>query len=255
MKKGLLIVGAVAIVIATVPMFAAYEAHVINVTAHIENALKVLPGSGELEFGTVFPQEYREKTISITTSSSFCQETQRRVLSIDYKIVQKPKCECDGEFENSEQCPDGQFAPVGFATHKCPAGYTAMPSLCPYLSKTPQQIDEAPFTDFGVPAFHDPDDPANVATGTINKDFDLVDNWTIDLAVPCFEGHCAQDWDEFVASHNSEANPDDYILPFELEGKDFGCDLWVEVTDIYDPELSLVQAAAFAAEGGYSCGS
>ena len=39
MKKGLLIVGAIAIALATVPMFAAYEAHVINVTAHIENAL------------------------------------------------------------------------------------------------------------------------------------------------------------------------------------------------------------------------
>jgi len=242
MKKGLLIVGALAIVVASIPLFAAYEAHVINVTAHIENALRVSPIGGELAFGTVFPQEYREQSMHITTSDSFCEPDQRRVLTIDYKIVQKPKCECDlwdpEDIPASEQaCPDGQHQPVGYDDHQCPSGYTAMPSLCPYLSKHPAYADDAPYEDFGIDAFHDPEDPANIATGTIDKDWDKNDEWIIDLAVPCFEGHCAQDWGEFVALYNDSVNPDDYILPYELEGKDFGCDLWVEVTDIYTADV------------------
>jgi len=198
----------------------AYEAHVINVTAHVENALKVLPITGELEFGTVFPQEYRAKSIVITTSESFCESSQRRVLNIDYKIVQKPKCINEA----------GEYAPVDYATHSCPEGYKEMPSLCPYLSKTPVNQGE---TESGVLAFHDPDDPAFVATGTLNKDNDLSDDWVIDLVVPCFEGFCSQDWPDFVRSYNPDADPSAFMLPAELESSTFGCDLWVEVTNIY----------------------
>ena len=108
-----------------------------------------------------------------------------------------------------------------------------MPSLCPYLSKTPKYIDKDPYTDYGVLAFHDPEDPTSVAVGTIHKDFDLMDEWTIDLVVPCFEGTCGQDWPAFVASYNLDADPRDYEAPAELEEEDFGCDLWIEVTDIY----------------------
>lgn len=223
MKKILIGLSVLVLVVVSVPMFAAFEAHVINVTAHIENALKVLPLTGKLEFGTVFPQEYRTLSMLITTSSSFCQSTQRRVLNIDYKIVQKPKCVNEA----------GQFVPVNYWDEECPVGYKQMPILCDYLSKTPKKVDPAPYTDHGVLAFHNSNDPANIATGTINKDHDLQDDWVIDLPVPCFEGQCAQDWDEFVHQHNPQANPNDYILPAELEGKDFGCDLWVEVTRIY----------------------
>ena len=242
MKKKI-ILGLIALVtvVGGVAAMSAYEAHVINVTAHIENALKVTPATGELEFGTVFPQEYHEKKIWITTSTSFCDTDQRRVLAIDYKIVQKPKCECIFDpVTQLEQfriyCNEEQYAPVDYDTHACPVhpdgfqAYVEMPLLCPYLSKTPVQEDPSPYTDYGVPAFHG---PLAIATGTIHKDNDLMDEWVIDLAVPCFEGYCAQDWGEFVAQHNPAADPDDYMLPAELESSDFGCDLWVEVTDIY----------------------
>lgn len=224
MKKKILFgIGTILAVVAGVAGMAAYEAHVINVTAHIENALKVTPASGGLVFGTVFPQEYHEKRIWITTSESFCKPDQRRVLNIDYKIVQKPKC------INSA----GEYAPVGFDTHECPDGYTEMPSLCPYLSKTPVYIDDDPYTDYGVPAFHDPEDPLSVAVGTVNKDNDLSDEWIIDLAVPCFEDYCAQDWPDFVKSYNPDADPSLYEAIGDPEGTDFGCDLWIEVTNIY----------------------
>ena len=78
------------IVIAGVATFAAFEAHVINVTAHIENALTVSPDSMGVEFGTVFPQEYfDDQTITIGLSDSFV--AQDRVNEVNYKIVQKPK--------------------------------------------------------------------------------------------------------------------------------------------------------------------
>jgi hypothetical protein len=224
MKKKLLLgLTTPLIVIGGIVAISAFEAHVINVTAHIENALKVLPATGELVFGTVFPQEYHEKKIWITTSESFCAGDQRRVLNIDYKIVQKPKC----------VNPAGEYSPVDYDTHECPEGYTEMPLLCAYLSKTPVYEDEPPYTDYGVPAFHNPDDPLFIATGTINKDHDLSDEWIIDLAVPCFEGMCSQDWDEFVAQYNPDADPHAYEAPAEFESSTFGCDLWVEVTDIY----------------------
>ncbi len=235
-KKILLTIGGMVIVVAGIIGMAAYEAHVINVTAHIENALKVTPNA-PIAFGTVFPQENFERRLFVTTSESFCQPTQRRVLNIDYKIVQKPKCICNNQpigdgFAAAavDPCPQGQYAPVDYATHLCPAGYHEMPLLCPYLSKMPVYQDPAPYTDSGVPAFHDLN---AVATGTINKDHDLLDEWKIDLAVPCFDGYCAQDYDEFVHSYNPQADPHDFEAPGNPEGTDFGCDFWFEVTNIY----------------------
>jgi hypothetical protein len=87
MKKGLLIFGALVIAIAAVPMFAAFEAHVINVTAHIENALSVHPK--EIAFGTVFPQEYTTRDFNISLSESFMGAD--RVDDVQYVIKQKPK--------------------------------------------------------------------------------------------------------------------------------------------------------------------
>jgi len=58
-KKILFALGAVIAIAGGIAAMSAYEAHVINVTAHIENALSVTPE--EMIFGTVFPQEYLER--------------------------------------------------------------------------------------------------------------------------------------------------------------------------------------------------
>lgn len=244
MKKTLLIVGGLAIAIATVPMFAAFEAHVINVTAHIENALYVHPESQD--FGTVFPQEFLLKSIFVGFSNSFSATTQTRVNTVEYKIVQKPKPTPAYEAEvgvdaarkwchdNYPETPyDPQSADWNEFLTNC------YPSLCPYLSKH-SDMDENPFVagnqtnDYSVPAFHNPWDPTSVARGKIIKTgYDSADTWVIDLAVPCFNGQCAQDWPDFVHKYNPSADPDAYKLPKELESQTFGCDLWIEVTDIY----------------------
>lgn len=218
-----------------VPMFAAFEAHVINVTAKIENALFVHPES--LEYGTVFPQEHLDTSFFINFSESFSARGQTRVGRVDYVVKQKPQCvDQNGDFVRVGEDENGNFV--------CPQGSTMRPLLCAYLSKHP---DGNPSTganannDIGVPAFHNPFVTSSYAYGKLVKfnsngsiiNNDPSDTWTIDLAVPCFKGQCAQDWPDFVKSQNPLANPEDYKLDPALEHEVFGCDLWVEVTRIY----------------------
>lgn len=235
-KKFLLTLLAGFVFVVSLPLMAAYEAHVINVTAHIENALYVHPESRN--FGTVFPQEYRELGTFVTFSKSFSATDQTRVSKIDYKIVQKPKPR--PEFENSAGIPEARkwchdnYPQTPYDPNN--ADWQAFlvncyPSLCPYLSKTPDNLDG---NDIGVLPFHDPWSASSIAYGTIDKNSAYVgDNWVVDLTVPCFEGMCAQDWADFVFDHNPNANPDDYMLPADLEDETFGCDLWFEITRIY----------------------
>lgn len=235
MKRLLLGLGALAIILVVAPMFAAFEAHVINVTAKIENALYVHPQS--LRYGTTFPQEHLNTSFFIDFSESFSMDTQTRVGTVEYVIKQKPECVApDGSHPNVGEDAQGNFV--------CPPGSTMMPSLCPYLSKEP---DNNPSTgpnannDTGVPAFHDPNNPSSYAHGKLVK-FDAngttignddSDTWTVDFAVPCFRGQCAQDWPTFVHSQNPNADPLAYEADPANHGKVFGCDLWVEVTSVH----------------------
>lgn len=224
-KKIILSSIAIIAVVGGVAAMSAYEAHVINVTAKIENALKVIPPE-EMTFGTVFPQEKMVNPLLITTSDSFCSSTQTRVTSIDYKIVQKPKPIWPQTLDCKESHLGIDFENIDEARaycHEYPENLDCCyPSLCPYLSKTIIDVDPEPYTDYGVPAFHNPEDPSSVALGTIDKFEDTEDFWLIDLDVPCFEGMCAQDW-----THQG------WELDPALESETFGCDLWIEVTDIY----------------------
>jgi hypothetical protein len=56
LKKAILIVAALLLVASGVAAVSAYEAHTINVKAHVENALWV--DTEEVNFGTVFPEEF-----------------------------------------------------------------------------------------------------------------------------------------------------------------------------------------------------
>ena len=108
MKKVLLLVGAVAIVLVTVPLFAAFEAHVINVTARIENALYVHPQS--LNYQTVFPQEHLYTSFFIDFSGSFSANNQLRVGIVEYVIKQKPQCvDTQGNNPQVQEDENGNF--------------------------------------------------------------------------------------------------------------------------------------------------
>ncbi|MBI4132665.1 MAG: hypothetical protein HY473_01005 [Candidatus Sungbacteria bacterium] len=240
-KKILIGLGAAGTALAMLPLFAAFEAHVINVTATIENALGV--NTNSIDFGTVFPEEHLLQKLIISLSDSFQREG--RVDDVTYVIKEKPKCEAIDSVTNGPQ-----FVPVDPITHQCPSGYQPMPLLCPYLSKEKQFDDvslptDVPPFDTGVPALHgdpdnwNPEDPATQASGVLTKlGQDIEDRWDIDLLVPCFVGSCAQD----------NVIPPKYQLDSELESDLFGCDLWVEVTGV-STEVTVVNSDDFTLDG------
>src|SRR3989338_11436143 len=88
MKKILAVLAATSAAVLMVPLFAAFEAHVVNVTARIENALSV--PVEPIAFGTVFPQEKLFRELPVRLSQSFFDEG--RVDDVEYFIRQKPKC-------------------------------------------------------------------------------------------------------------------------------------------------------------------
>ena len=254
MKKlvtGLLATAATLVVL---PMFAAFEAHVINVTAKIENALSV--NTTPIDFGTVFPQEELNRQIDIVLSESFQDESDAN--DVEYILRQKPKCAWTtdvGTVLLDLPTKSGHVDEQGNIT--CPepdteidngATWGPLPLLCRYLSKHDLDPDDQN-DDAGLDAFHEIGsiDPTlgwvwndvhgklekdNSGTADIETDFDLRDLWNLDLKVPCFGNHCAQDWEAFVTEINGTANPDNFVQSIENEHKIFGCDLWIEVTGV-----------------------
>jgi len=229
-KKIILSLIAVAALALGVVGFSAFEAHVINVTATIENALSVPLETTGLNFGTVFPEEVLNENIDIGLSASFLAED--RVDDVQYTIRQKPKCGVP-----TEAIVD-HVAPVSYSSFPqvtedaqgnfvCPYGSVMLPLLCPYLSK--HEVG----TENGINAFHGSltnwtlaDTISTQVRGLLSKAAnDTSDTWTIDLHVPCFAGSCAQD---NVIPANYQADPAD-------EHQIFGCDLWIETTEISTP--------------------
>ena len=218
-KKIVLGLVAVVIVVGGVAALSAFEAHIINVTATIENALSVSPD--KIAFGTVFPQEKLYQNLSISLSESFLEED--RADDIDYVIKFKPKVR--EELDPYDEMGDTQVTYHEYCLRNYPEGpYNPQdeywtycyPSLCEKLSAL---ADNDPENDEGVSTPHQ---AGATAFGHLAKsEGDMVDNWTIDLVVPCFEGMCDQTYDPAVYGPP---------MPAEMEHLEFGCDLWIEVT-------------------------
>jgi len=239
-KKLILGLGAVVVVVAGVVAMSAFEAHVINVTAHIENALAV--STEALDFGTVFPQEYLEKDFTITLSESFMAED--RVDDVEYVIKQKPKpiwndgvpAGCTSGAQTVEE--------ARAYCHDSPEDLNCCYlSLCPYLSKINEEEDEDEGdaeNDTDSPSYYVPAEinPVPVAAycdmcqpeaaGKLSKEAqDTEDRWVVDLKVPPFAGYVAQDWPEGCP-----------VLDADPNGTDLGCDLWIEVTEISEIDFT-----------------
>ena len=199
-RKILMGLGAVLAVVAGVAGMAAYEAHVINVTAHIENALYVHPEA--LAFGTVFPQEYLERDFTVELSTSF--QAAGRVDDVNYVIKQKPKCECVAwdpkltQGENEGLCPEGQYLPVNYATHECPADYLEMENLCQFLSKV--DGDPGDNNDTSHPSYYDDNDtpadksddscatPTRIFSSPLNYSGTGAGGWSCSLGTTAIAG-------------------------------------------------------------------
>ena len=221
-------VATVAIVLAGAAAFSAYEAHIVNVTATIDNATSI--STEALAFGQVFPQEILHQPVTLALSQSF---TQSGALGVDYVIKQKPKCmlgvhPAGGDLPT--YVPVTEDANGNFA---CPQYYQEMPLLCPFLSKT-SDVN----TDTSVPAFHGPltdwTDATSIQTQAVGHltQANPSTTWDIDLHVPCFKGECAQDWAKYVHDANPTVDPNAYMLDPGLKGDALGCDLWYEMTSV-----------------------
>lgn len=234
MKKIASGIFALVIVFATVPMFAAFESHIINVTAKIENALSVT--TNEIAFGTVFPQQRKSRNFSIFMSESFMQTDE--VEAVEYVIKEKPKVRVLGSngkhdpyaiiFPDDDKYHNGVMAHQYCLTDK-PADvgnindlyYTyCYPVLCGQLSTVPADINEN--NDTGVTAPHDWTE--DVSIGKLSKiTSDVSDVWNLDLVVAGFAGMVDQAYTTQVYGP--------YLDP-RLEHEIFGCDLWIEITGI-----------------------
>ena len=88
MKKRIFLSLAVTVaIVAGIVGMSAFEAHVVNVTATIENATNI--DTTAFTYGTVFPQEILHNPVTLSLSTSFANSG---ALGVDYKIKQKPKC-------------------------------------------------------------------------------------------------------------------------------------------------------------------
>lgn len=219
LKKALVTLISMVVIVLGVVLMSAFESHAVNVTAHIENALRV--HSSAYEFGTVFPQEsFAPYTFAVETSDSFSATDQRRVLNIDYTVTRKPKPKDPADHQYCFDHRNDNPLPTDYYT-RC------YPSICPVVSGHPEYPPNDP-NDTGFDSFTDPG--TAIGKGSLHKKITLEDPiddnkfdiWRLDLNVPCFEGQCAEDW----THPGFELSPD-------LNGQTFGCDLWVEVTDIH----------------------
>ena len=240
MKKKILVgIAASLAAVASFPLLAAFEAHIINVTAQIENRLFLDP-IPDINFGTTFPQEKFEKSFIAQLSQTFLDDP--TLDDLEYVLRQKPKC-----VDNADPSLHPPVTEDAGGNFVCPEGSSQMPLLCPYISKSEITADGTEGENDGpaIPPFHGLPGPWTLASTLLHETHgrliesaeDTSDEWLIDLKVPCFEGQCAQDWPDFVSaeSQNPEINPEDYEADPANESALWGCDLWLEVTATSSP--------------------
>lgn len=227
MKKVLLVLIALVLVLSGVAMVSAYEAHTINVKAHVENALELqdLVGTApdyQMDFGTVFPEEWLIKKFKVTTSDSFCHEDQQRVTRIDYNIYVEKKL-------GYEWLGDALYFCVNWDYQTYPAG-----------PKAPDM------TWVGTVV---PPPPLFVMSGYVNKSDRVINEYTVGIDTPVFEGYYNEDTDlAWQDPDNGITKPSGLTKPTVIikEGEpryptdmslgvDLGADIKIQVTDISKP--------------------
>lgn len=195
-KKLLMALVAVLAVAGGIAALSAYEAHVINVTAHIENAMDVSPEA--IDFGTVFPEETFHRTFQVNCSTSFIAED--RVDDIHYKVVLKPKPLGD---------PRAKIYPESF-----PNGIVAW-DYCLNETEDPEYLDFCyrdlcPFLQMMA---SEGEGDSTTSAYLAKTEQDCEDTWSIGFDVPCISGYTPQG---------------DPCQTIPENDKDWGCDIWVE---------------------------
>jgi hypothetical protein len=184
LKKAVLIVAALLMVVSGVAAVSAYEAHAVDIKAHVENALAT--PYYEIDFGTMFPQESAERTIEIGLSESF--RKQDRLSSVRYVVAWENKTieghpgvedpDCDGFFE-----PIRQFITLEDADSEPGDGVYPADTIPNWLNNgcPPNWVDGVDLAGWGV---------MNTNPCTPDEwDDDTCDSWHIIFDVPVFDGY------------------------------------------------------------------
>jgi len=107
MKKIIMLVAALLVIASGIMAVGAYEGHLVDVKAHVENAIGV--SNYDVTFGTVFPEAEIETYFQIGLSNSFLNQC--RYSTVNYELWWEPKpipaganvCDPDG---------DGNYTPI-----------------------------------------------------------------------------------------------------------------------------------------------
>ena len=200
MKRVILIVFALVLVVVGLVSATAFEGHIVDVRAHVENALWVDPY--EINYGNfTFPQESIDEYLCIGLTTSFLNANQLRLCDVKYALIWEPKPiaghqPVPGQQEICDPDGDGNFTPIA-------------PFIL--LTTADGSDNQQPY-----PAWV----PANAAGwGTLDKCLpDNCDTWGLKFDVPVFEGYYNPDTDPMTPS--GVLTPDEYCLVEELVGCD-----------------------------------
>ncbi len=222
-RKIIPILGALVLVVSGVAAVSAYEAHLINVTAHVENALSV--NTTAIDFGTVFPQEVLKVHRNIALSESALAEGPAGttplpgdLMSVDYQVWAecKPNPNIPGDFYQWL----GEWLWVGIDASQDPTLITGH-----------VRVGAAP-TDPCPAAKPILDAAGNTLTGTLSGN-NTVDMMGVTILTPAFVGYYNEltdqkpDWFQAVIDAGNWP-----LLDGDPDGTDLGLDLKIQVTGI-----------------------
>lgn len=166
---------------------------ITSVSAQVLLVLKVAPLN--IDFGLTFPQEIKQKILTIALSSSAVADAKRiapisQVERVDYIIMPLSQ--------------DGAFP---------------FDNFCKYLSFKTQEV--------GDEQLLVPYEPGEFARGALTFFRDNSDDWLIEFLAPCFDGNCDQ---TYLAMKNLGRLPDP--IDINLKGVNLTCEINVQVTKI-----------------------
>jgi hypothetical protein len=231
MKKVILILAAIVLVASGVAAVSAYEAHVINVKAHVENALSV--NTTDVNFGTVFPQEWIVRHRSVELSDSAIEELSDDLVAVNFTFFAEWK-DCEGE--------DAYWFD---AQNNAWVGPTA--NFCNWLGDflyVGWDVDDlATSMTLVGPAQAGPPSAQQILTSGRLIDASSHDLF-IGIDVPVFEGFYnpltdpepkpsgLDDPTYIIPDGSNKYSPDPRHPDYDPDGQDFGVDLKIQVTDI-----------------------
>lgn len=221
MKKVILIITALVMVASGVAAVSAYEAHVINVKAKVENALFV--ANDELDFGTVFPQEWLNVHTTVEFSTSWGE--QERVNTVDFEVWAEDKFLDAGPDNVAGTADDNYYPWLGEAL------FIEMNGVRGYIgAATASPLHAQPALDGSGAAIIGTLDPGNTSqTVTMYLDvpvFDEFYNPETDVA-----NKKRPDWADTLAG--VDAGDPCQILPLTTpQGYEMGVDIKIQVVDI-----------------------